>query len=50
MCAPLTGGAFLGLAVATRLDVEFCYPQRAASAYPVNYSLRTDVPLAEPPT
>lgn len=46
VCAPLTGGAFLGLAVATRLDVEFCYTQRAASAYPVSYSLAGDPELA----
>jgi orotate phosphoribosyltransferase len=30
VCGPLTGGAFLAQAIASELDVEFCYSERSA--------------------
>jgi orotate phosphoribosyltransferase len=39
VCGPLTGGAFLAQAIATELDVAFCYSERFADSGRVDYRI-----------
>lgn len=40
VCGPLTGGAFVALAVATGLDLEFSWSERSEAGYQIPKALR----------